>query len=120
MLEGAYRFSNIVTKSNCMKPSIAKGAWGNTIVEFSQNNSTLNWSQFYVGEYMQGMQISKFKDNQAKFIDMNTDFNASQLKWNATVSFSDTGFTGTGDFKVQECGGTFTVVGTRLHHATID
>jgi hypothetical protein len=65
---------------------------------------------------MQGMQISKFKGNQAKFIDMQTDFNASQLKWNATILFSDTGFTGTGDFNVQECGGTFTVVGTRLHH----
>ena len=26
MLEGAYRFSNIVTESNCMKPGVTKGA----------------------------------------------------------------------------------------------
>ena len=116
MVEGAYRFSNTVTESNCMIPGITKGARGNTIAEISQNGDTLTWSQFYVGEYMQGIQISKFKGNQAEFIDMNTDFITSQLKWNATILFSDTGFTGTGDFKVQECDGTFTVVGTRLHH----
>ena len=116
MLEGAYRFSNIVTESNCMIPGITKGAWGNTVVEFSQNDANLTWSQFYVGEYMQGVQISKFKNNQAEFIDMKTNFITSQLIWNATISFSDTGFTGTGDFKVQECDGTFAIVGTRLHH----
>jgi len=116
VLDGAYRFTNIVTESNCMKSGIAEGAWGNTIVEFSRDNSTLSWSQFYVGEYMQGMQISEINGNQANFVDMNTDFNASHLKWNAMILFSDTGFAGTGEFMMNECEGLFTVVGTLLHH----
>lgn len=114
MFEGGYRFRSTVTESNCMMPEITKGASDNTLVIISQDGATLTWNQFFVGEVMQGIQISTFEGDQAKFIDMKTIFLTSQLNWNATILFSDIGFTGTGDFKVQECDGTFTVVGTRL------
>ncbi|MBW2633653.1 MAG: hypothetical protein JRE14_05920 [Deltaproteobacteria bacterium] len=114
MVEGGYRFSNTVTESNCMIPDLTKGASNNTIVTISQNGAALTWSQFFIGDNMQGIQISKFKGNQAQFIDMRTNFINSQLKWNATILFSDTGFTGTGNFKVQECDGIFTIAGTRI------
>ena len=114
LFEGGYRFRSTVTESNCMMPEIAIGASDNTLVVISQDGATLTWNQFFVGEVMQGMQISTSEGNQAKFNDMKTIFLTSQLNWNATILFSDVGFTGTGDFKVQSCDGKFTVVGTRL------
>ena len=60
------------------------------------------------------MQISTSEGNQAIFNDMKTIFLTSELNWNATILFSDIGFSGTGDFKVINCDGKFSVVGTRL------
>ena len=114
LVEGTYRFKSTITDSNCMMPDITKGASDNTIVVISRNGATLTWSQFFIGENMQGIQTSKFKGNQAEFIDMKTNFITSELKWNATILFTDTGLTGTGDFKVQECEGMFIVKGTRI------
>ena len=114
MVEGAYRFRSTITDSNCMMPDITKGASNNTIVVISQNGTTLTWSQFIIGENMQGIQTSKVKGNQANFIDMKTTFITSDLKWNATILFSNTGLEGIGDFKVQECEGMFKVEGTRI------
>ena len=114
MVEGAYRFKSTITDSNCMMPDIATGASNNTIVVINQNGTTLAWSQFIIGNNMQGMQTSKVKGNQAEFIDMKTIFISSDLKWNATILFSNTGLAGIGDFKVQECEGMFKVEGTRI------
>lgn len=114
MFEGGYRFRSTVIESNCMMSEITIGASHNTVVIIGQDGATLTWSQFFVGEVMKGMQISTSEGNQAKFIDMKTIFLTSQLNWNATMLFSDTGFTGTGDFMTQDCEGKFTVIGTRL------
>ena len=114
MVEGGYRFSSTITDSNCMMPDITKGASNNTIVIISQNGTKLTWSQFLIGENMQGIQTSKIEGNQAKFIDMKTNFTTSDLKWNATILFSNTGLAGIGDFKVQECEGMFKIEGTRI------
>ena len=114
MVEGGYRFSSTITDSNCMMPDITKGASNNTIVIISQNGTKLTWSQFLIGENMQGIQTSKIEGNQAKFIDMKTNFTTSDLKWNATILISNTGLAGIGDFKVQECEGMFKIEGTRI------
>lgn len=68
MFEGGYRFRSTVTESNCMMPEISKGASDNTLVVISQDGAKLTWNQFFVGEVMQGMQISTCDSNQAKFI----------------------------------------------------
>ena len=66
------------------------------------------------------MQESEIIGIQANFVGMNTDFNSSQLEWDAMISFSDNGFAGTGAFAMKDCEGLFRVVGTRLQHANID
>lgn len=114
MFEGDYRISNTITESNCMIPNLTKGASNSTTVTISLNSDILTWSQFFIGNINQGIQHSKFKDHQAQFIDMKTNFITSTLEWNATILFSDNGFTGTGDFKVHECKGIFTIAGTRI------
>ena len=112
--EGGYRISNTITESNCMIPDITKGASNSTTVTIFLNRGTLTWGRFFIGDCNQGIQHSKFKGNQAQFIDMKTNFITSTLEWNASILFSDDGFTGTGDFKVHECEGIFTIAGTRI------
>jgi len=114
MIEGDYRISNTITKSSCMIPDLTKGASNSTTVTISLNSGTLTWSQFFIGNNNHGIQHSKFKGNQAQFTDMKTNFITSTLEWNATILFSDDGFTGTGDFKVHECEGIFTIAATRI------
>ena len=115
MVDGGYRFSNIITESNCMVPDITKGVSYETIVTINQNGTTLTWSQFCIGCNTQGILMSELEGNQAKFIDMKTSLFNSPIKWNATILFSDTGFTGEGDFTMQDCEGVFTIAGTQFH-----
>ena len=114
MVEGEYKISNTITESNCMIPELTKGVSNTTTVTISRNSGNLIWGRFYTGNVNHGIQRSKIKDNQAQFIDMKTNFITSTLGWNATILFSDDGFKGTGDFKVHECEGVFTIAGTRI------
>ena len=114
MIEGKYRIRNVITESNCMIPDLTKGASNTNTVTLSLNNDTLTWDQFFIGNVNHGIQHSKFKDNQAQFNDMKTNFITSTLEWNATILFSNDGFTGTGDFHVHECEGIFTIISIRI------
>ena len=57
---------------------------------------------------------SNFKGNTAEFVDKNTKWINTFVKWNAAIVFSENEFSGSGDFNVQGETGKFTITGTRI------
>ena len=114
---GTYNIHNIITESTCVEEGTAEKEEMETKTTISQNGSILNWSDFVIGSKAYPKQESNIKSNIAEFSNVRVLYLNNSIKWNATIDFSEVGFSGTGDFYfggTSRCGGKFSITGSRI------
>lgn len=114
---GSYHVHNIVTRSSCYYRYVNKRASKNSHITIDQDGSQLVWSSFDVGAWTIHKKKFTIKGRQAEARNYRTRYFSSQAIINITITFSATGFSGIGDFKVlgvSSCNGSFMLFGSRI------
>ena len=114
---GEYELTVNITETSCWSEGleITESVNCNTII--TQDGSILEWSTFQLGSLQFASIKSDIKGNEAIFVDITAPYGTNRMKWNATILFTETGFSGTGDMKARgsfACKGKFDITGTKV------
>jgi hypothetical protein len=111
---GTYTFENIITETDVYGEGLMKGQGMKHETKITQEGSVLTWSHISIGDELFRKKKAAINANIAEFVDIRFKWWNAQVKWNATIVFSENGFNGNGTFYVEGQKGKFKITGTRI------